>query len=71
MKKFNKYLNYGLLFNGIFLLMNGSGIFPEFIKGICIGLGLTLIFIGMYFEKHNRLPLSKYKKKIFNRIINK
>lgn len=37
MKKFNKYINYGLLFNSIFLLINGSGIFPEFIKGICAG----------------------------------
>ena len=46
MKKFNVYLKYGLLINCIFLLINGSGIFPEFIKGICAGLGLTLIFMG-------------------------
>lgn len=71
MKKFNVYLKYGLLINCIFLLINGSGIFPEFIKGICAGLGLTLIFMGMYFENHNRLPLSEYKRKIFNRIIGK
>lgn len=71
MKKFNGYLKYGLLINCIFLLMNGSGLFPEFIKGICAGLGIILIFIGMYFEKHNNLPMSEYKKKLFNRIINK
>ena len=67
MKKFNVYLKYGLLINCIFLLINGSGIFPEFTKGICAGLGLTLIFMGMYFENHNRLPLSEYKRKIFNK----
>ena len=71
MKNFNGYLKYGLLINCIFLLMNGSGLFSEFIKGACAALGITLIFMGMYLEKHNKLPLSEYKRKLFNRIINK
>lgn len=71
MKKFNNYINFGLLFNGIFLMGNYTNLLPEFIKGLCVGLGLTLIFIGMYSEKHDISKLKNYKKDILNKLLSK
>lgn len=71
MKKFNNYTNFGLLFNGIFLLGNYTGLLPEFIKGLCVGLALILIFIGMYSQNHDISKLISYKKKILNRVLSK
>ena len=64
MKKFNNYIKFGFLFNSIFLFGNCTNLLPEFISGLCAGLGLTLIFIGMYSEKHDISKLRNYKKKV-------
>ncbi len=69
MKRFNSYINCGLLFNSIFLVGNGFNILPEFIKGICAGLGLTLIFMGMYHEKYDIANLKDKKKNILKRLL--
>ena len=71
MKKLNNYTNFGLLFNGIFLLGNSTDLLPEFIKGVCVGLGLILIVIGMYSENHDISKVRSYKKSILNRVLSK
>lgn len=71
MKKFNNYTKFGLLFNGIFLFGNSTNLLPEFIKGLSIGLGLILIFIGMYSENHDISKLRSYKKDILNKVFSK
>ncbi|MCR1949794.1 MULTISPECIES: hypothetical protein [unclassified Clostridium] len=71
MKKFNKYINFGLLFNGVFLLGNYTDLLPEFIKGLSVGLGLTLIFVGVYSENHDISKLRNFKKGIFNQMLSK
>ncbi len=71
MKKLNNYIKFGLLFNGVFLLGNCTNLLPEFIKGLCVGLGLTLIFIGMYSENHDISKLKKFKKDTLNRVFSK
>lgn len=62
MKKFNNYINWGLLFNGILLLGNITNLLPEIIKGFCVGLGFTLILFGMYSENHDISKVRNYKK---------
>lgn len=71
MKKLNNYISLGLLFNGIFLLGNCTNLLPEFIKGLCVGLGFILIFIGIYSESHQISKLKTYKKNILNRLLSK
>lgn len=68
MKKLNNYLVWGLFFNVLFLFTNCFNLFPEFIKGLCVGLGFTLIFIGIYSEKHDLSKLKKRKKNLFKNI---
>ena len=62
MRKFNNYLNFGLLFNGIWLLSSHFNLFPDFIEGFCAGLGIVLMLNGIYIESHNLNKLKKYKK---------
>ncbi|HHD2753906.1 TPA: hypothetical protein ACOTG0_002728 [Clostridium perfringens] len=71
MKKLNNYISLGLLFNGIFLLGNCTNLLPEFIKGLCVGLGFILIFIGIYSESHQISKLKTYKKNILNRLLSR
>lgn len=71
MKKFNNYISLGLLFNGIFLFGNITNLLPEFIKGFCVGLSFTLIFIGLYAENHDISNLRNYKKTLFNKLLSK
>lgn len=68
MRKLNNYIKVGLLFNVIFSIGNCTNLFPEFIKGLCVSLGLVLIFIGIYSEKHDISKLKNYKKGILNRV---
>lgn len=63
MKKRNKYLNFGIGFYVIFLLTNCFNLAPEFIKGLCVGLGLVLIFIGIYSENHDISKIKSFKKR--------
>lgn len=71
MKKLNNYISLGLLFNCIFLFGNCTNLLPEFIKGLCVGLGFILIFIGIYSESHQISKLKTYKKNILNRLLPK
>lgn len=71
MKKLNNYISLGLLFNGIFLLGNCTNLLPEFIKGLCVGLGFILICIGIYSESHQISKLKTYKKNILNRLLSR
>ncbi|GLC29082.1 hypothetical protein bsdE14_04920 [Clostridium omnivorum] len=71
MKKLNNYICLGLLFNSIFLFSNEFKLFPEFIKGLFAGLGIALILIGVYSERHDLSRLRNYKKSLFNRLLSK
>ena len=71
MKKFNNYIYWGVFLNGIWLLSIRFNLLPDFIEGFCIGLGLVLVFVGMYSEKHDISRLKNYKKTLFNRVISK
>lgn len=62
MKKKNKYFVIGVWFYVIFLVTNHFNLAPEFIKGLCAGLGLVLILIGTYSENHDITKL-KYLKR--------
>lgn len=65
MRKLNKFIKYGLVFNGIFLVSNQFNLLPEFFKGVFAGLGITFILIGSFSESP---VISKFKayKKSFN-----
>ena len=71
MRKINNYTKFGLLFNEIFMLGNCTNLLPEFIKGLCVGLGITLIFIGRYSENHDISKLRSFKKDILNGVLSK
>ena len=71
MKKLNNYVCFGLLFNGIGLISSRFNLLPDFIEGLCVGVGLTFILIGMYAENHDISVLKKYKKTLFNRAFGK
>lgn len=71
MKKSNNYIYLGLIFNSIFLFSNGIKLFPEFLKGLCVGLGIALIFIGIYSEKHDLSKLKNYKRSLFTGFLSK
>ena len=62
MKKLNNYINFGLIFNVIGIISNRFNLLPSFIQGLCVGLGLALIFIGMYAQNHNLDKFRNYKK---------
>lgn len=64
MKEVNNYVKIGVVFNTIFLVSNVFDLLPEFIKGICAGLGITLIFMGFKFGDN----LSSFKEKKLNLI---
>jgi len=61
-KKLNNYINFGLIFNVIGIISNRFNLLPSFIQGLCVGLGLALIFIGMYAQNHNLDKFRNYKK---------
>lgn len=71
MKKLNNYINFGLILNVIGIISHRFNLLPSFIQGLCIGLGLTLIFIGMYDQNHNLDKFRNYKKNILNKILGK
>lgn len=71
MKKFNNYIKFGLIFNVIWIISNRFNLLSSFIQGLCVGLGLTLIFVGIYAQNHNLDKLKNYKKNILNKVLGK
>lgn len=69
--KNNKYIKWGFLFVVIFMLGNQFNLLPEAIKGLCVGIGFSLIFIGTYSENHSLAKLKNWKSNIKNRFISK
>ena len=65
MRKLNNYTCLGLFINGIWLFSQRSISVPEFISGLCAGIGITLIFIGAYAENNDISKLNNFKRKIF------
>lgn len=70
MKKRNKYLNFGVCFYVIFLVTNQFNLAPEFIKGLCAGLGLTLILIGTCSENHDISKIKSIKRSFIKKLTN-
>lgn len=71
MKKLNNYITIGLLLNGIFLISNRFNLLPDFFQGFCVGLGIVLIFFGMYTQKQKANNIRKYKKDLLNNALGK
>lgn len=71
MKKLNNYIYFGVFFNGLWLLSNHLIFLPDFIEGVCVGVGLTFTLIGIYAVNHDISALKKYKKTLFNRAFGK
>ncbi|WP_027631511.1 hypothetical protein [Clostridium hydrogeniformans] len=71
MKKLNNYIKFGLIFYVTFLIGNVFNLLPEFTKGLCVGLGSILVFIGIYSEKHDISKLRSYKKVLLRRVLSK
>lgn len=67
MKKLNNYICIGLFFNGLWIVSNRFIVLPEFINGLCAGIGLGFMFLGIYAENHDISKLRNYKKAIFRK----
>lgn len=61
-KKLNNYIKLGLIFNVIGIISNSFNLLPSFIRGLCLGLGITLIFVGNHAQNHNVDKFRNYKK---------
>ncbi len=68
MKKINNYFKLGLFFNGIWLISNSFNLLPSFIEGLCCGVGLTLILIGMCAQNYDISKLRTYKKRLLKKV---
>jgi hypothetical protein len=62
LKRINNYIALGLLFNGINLFSTRFGLLPDIVEGICVGLGVTFIFIGMLSTKYDISKLRSQKR---------
>lgn len=51
MEKLNKYHKFGILGVTISLISNRFSLLPDFVEGFCIGLGVVLLFRGMFSYK--------------------
>lgn len=60
MKKTNNYLALGLLFSCISIISATFELLPNFAEGLCVGLGLTFIFMNIIASKYD---ISKIRKK--------
>lgn len=69
MKTFNNYTYFGLLLNFIWLISSRFNLLTDFIEGLCIGLGLVLILVGMLYNTHNISQLKAFKKSLYNKIL--
>lgn len=65
MRKFNNYICIGLLFNGLGLFSNRFLKLPDFFIGLCFGLGIGLVILGLYIENHDISKIKNFKRNIF------
>ncbi|GFP75354.1 hypothetical protein [Clostridium fungisolvens] len=71
MRKLNNYLCVGLLINGIWLISSHFNLLPDFIEGLCVGAGLSLILMGLYAENHDISKLKNYKRTLLKKVFRK
>lgn len=69
LKKLNNFICIGLIFNGVYLVSNHFRVIPDFIKGLCAGIGISFILLGAYAEKHDISKLRNYKKALLNKAL--
>ncbi|HKL80090.1 MAG TPA: hypothetical protein VJ888_06605 [Mobilitalea sp.] len=67
MKKLNGYLALGLALNATAILSSRYNLLPDFAEGVCVGLGLVLIFRGMLDGSNLIIRLSNFKKNIIKK----
>ena len=71
MKKSNNYINFGLLFYGLYIGLGHLGLLPDFISGLFLGLAITLLLFGIYSINHDtskfRIRKMNFLKKCFNK----
>lgn len=53
LKRIGNYLSLGLLFSCIAITSSSLNLLPEFVEGICVGLGLTFIFMSIISTKYD------------------
>lgn len=53
MIKSKRYLIAGIILNSISIVLIRIDGIPEFIRGLCLGLALTFIFMGSYYQNHD------------------
>ena len=71
MKQPNNYICFGLLLNGIWIISSRFNLLSDFIEGLCVGLGLLFILLGMSYKKYNISQLRRYKKLLLKRVTTK
>lgn len=69
MKKLNNYICIGLFFNSLWLVSNRFIVLPEFINGLCVGIALSFMLLGIYAENHDISKLKNYKKALFRKVL--
>ncbi|NRD77842.1 hypothetical protein HPT25_10520 [Bacillus sp. BRMEA1] len=69
MKGLNNFYRIGVLIVAIMLLLHLFSIhLPDFIEGLCIGIGIALELIGIYTMKHDISKLRNFKMKIVKKV---
>jgi len=71
LKKSNNYIGFGLFFYGIFIGLGHFNLLPDFISGLCLGLCIALMLIGIYSMNHDTSKLKDCKMNFFKRCLNK
>jgi hypothetical protein len=68
MKNLNSYIRVGMVLNAFSLIFSRFTIIPEFILGVCLGAGISLMLLGIYAEKHDINELRSYKLALINKV---
>jgi hypothetical protein len=68
MKKNNNYIKVGIVLNAFSLFFSRFTIIPDFILGLCLGAGISIMLLGIYAEKHDISKLRSYKLALINKV---
>jgi hypothetical protein len=69
MSKSKKYIHRGIVFNGISIVFIRIDFVPEFIRGLCVALGLSFLFMGWYYQNHDTPRFIRYKRYLINKLL--
>lgn len=72
MKKSNKILCIGILIVCIMLILKHMSVnLPDFIYGLCMGVGIGLELLGIYSINHNTTKFKQHKINILKKCLGK